>query len=97
VDDERLRHQRLDEPAGLKQRRAGWVPAVEDPQHDEEGRIVEDRANGADAEDEPPDLLDVPGPRAGHLLFVHSVPWDRDLREVVQEVVGQHLDRGDAN
>jgi hypothetical protein len=29
VNNERLRHQRLDEPAGLKERRARWVPTME--------------------------------------------------------------------
>ena len=67
---------------------------MKDPEHDEESRVVEDRADGADEENEPLDLTDVPGPRPRHLLFVHRVGRDRHLREVVQQVVGQHLDRG---
>jgi len=71
VNDECLRHHRLDEPAGLKYRRAGWVPALEEIEHDEESRIVEDRADWSDEKDEPLDLADVPGPRPSYLLFVH--------------------------
>ena len=41
MDNEGLGHQRFDEPAGLKERYPRRIPAVEDPQHDEEGRIVE--------------------------------------------------------
>src|ERR1022692_4317662 len=45
VYDELLPYQRPDEPAGLKQRRSRWIPAVEDPEHDEESRIVENRTD----------------------------------------------------
>ena len=31
------------------------------------------------------------------MFFVHRVYWDRYLREIVQKVVGQHLDRGHRN
>ena len=67
---------------------------MEDPEHDEEGRVVEDRADGADEENEAPDFPDVPGPRPGDLLLVHGVARDRHLREVVEEIIGQHLNRG---
>ena len=42
-DDERLRGERLDEPAGLEQGRAG----VEDAQHDGEGEEVVERSRSA--------------------------------------------------
>src|SRR5579871_4467310 len=93
VNDERLRHQRLDEPTGLKQRSTGWVPAVEDPQHHEERRVVEDRADGTNEENEPPDLVDLPWSRMGHLFVVNSVGGYWHLREVVEQIVGQHLNR----
>ena len=84
---------RLNEPAGLKERSAGWIPALEQIEHDEEGRVVEDRADGSDAENEPPDLSDLPGPRPRDQLVVHCIVGDWDLREVVEHVVGQNLNR----
>src|ERR1700676_937254 len=94
MNDECLRHQRLDEPARLKYRRAGWIPAVENPEHDEERRVIEDRADGADEKDETFDFIDVPRSWARHLLVVYRVYWNRYLREVVEKIIGQHLDGG---
>ena len=67
---------------------------MEDPEHDEKSRVVENRADGADKENEPPDLPDVPGPRLSYLLFVHGIGWNWHLREVIEQVVRQHLNRG---
>jgi len=41
MNNERLHHDGLNEPAGLKERGAGWIPALEQIKHDEEGRVVE--------------------------------------------------------
>jgi len=50
VDDERLRQQGFDEPAGLEQR---WIiPAVEHIEHSEKGRVIEDRADRSDEDHE---------------------------------------------
>ena len=43
VDDERLRQQGFDEPTGLKQRRV--IPTIEDVEHGEKSRVVENRAD----------------------------------------------------
>jgi len=56
MNDESLRHDGLNKPARLKQRSAGWIPAFEEIEHDEESRVVKDRTNGSDAEDEPPNF-----------------------------------------
>ena len=53
MDNESLGHDGLNEPARLKQRSAGWIPALEQIEHDEEGCVVEDRADRPDAENEP--------------------------------------------
>ena len=99
VDDERLREQRFDEPAGLEQRvlcirpRPCHVPAAEDVEHHQVRRVVEDRTARADEEDEAGDLAHVPGTRLGDLLGVDVVGGDRHLREIVEQIVGQDLDR----
>ena len=91
MNNERLRHDGLNEPSRLKYRGAGWIPAIEDPEHYEEGRVVEDRTDGSYAENEPPYLADVPGPRPRHLFFVHGVVGNGHLGEVVEHIVCQNL------
>jgi hypothetical protein len=65
---------------------------MEDLQHNEECRVIEDRADRPDEEDEAFYLRDVPRPRPRYLLIVHCVVGNRHLGEVVQQVIGQHLD-----
>ena len=91
MDDQRLRQQRFDEPAGLKQRRIG--PGVEDEQHHAIGGVVEDRADRPDEHHEFADVADIPSARRHEILLVDVVGRDRRLREIVEQVVDQHLDR----
>ena len=58
-----------------------------------EGEEVEDRADRADDEHEIADELHVPVARADQVLLVHPVQRDRDLGDVVEEVVEQDLHR----
>ena len=91
VDDERLCEQGFDEPAALEQ--SGIAPGVEAVEHQEIRDIVEDRADWADEQNEFRDVADVPPPRHGQVFGVDVVGRDRGLREVVQQVVGEHLNR----
>ena len=87
VDDERLGEQRFHEPAGVKQR---WVvPALEHDQHDEEGHVVKDGADGPDDHDEAPQVAKFPLPWLGKPFFVDCVCRDGGVAQIVQEVVGQ--------
>src|ERR1700730_150592 len=91
VDNESLRQQGLDEPAGLEQR---WIiPAVEDVEHGEESGVVEDRADWPDEHHELENIADVPFPRNHEIVLVDIVGRNRRLREIIDQVVGEHLDR----
>ncbi len=62
-------------------------------EHREIRHVVEDRADRADAEHELRDVADVPAPRHREIFGVDIVGRDGGLREVVEQVVGEHLDR----
>ena len=81
--------ERLDEPAGAKQGRAG----VEDAQHDGEGEEVVDARDRAEEGHEAADQADVPLGGAREELLVDVVGRDRHLADVVEEVVEQDLRR----
>src|SRR5208337_5275952 len=72
----------------------GWIPALEEIEHDKESRVVEDRADGSYTENEPFYLSNIPGAGSRDQLVVYRIVGDRDLREVVKHVVGQNLNRG---
>ena len=104
MHDERLRQQRLDEPSGMEKlfivgfhgRRGpvrGEAQAPEEKQHEKEGCVIEDRADGADIEHEFPYEADVPSLRFFYKFRVHVVGRDAGLGNVVQQVVRQHLQR----
>jgi len=96
VDDQSLRQQALHEPTGLEQacavgRRLGRrdVPASEDVKHHEECGVVEDRRAGADEDDEPSQLPDIPGFGLLDLFRVNLVRRDRGLTDVIQQIIGE--------
>ena len=91
MDDQGLGQQRFDEPAGLEQ--SGIVPRAEHEQHHEEGQVVEDRADRSDQQHEAREVADVPLARHRQVFLIHVVGRDGGLGEVVQQVVGQNLDR----
>src|SRR5450759_2719119 len=91
MDDQRLGEERLHKPARMEQDRV--VPAVENVQHHEERQVIEDRADRADKQNKTQDLVNRPMARLGQPLRIHLVGGDGGLREVVQEIVDQHLDR----
>ena len=91
MDDERLGEQRFDEPAVLEQCRI--APRVEDIEHREIRDVIEDRADRADEQHEFRDVANVPSPRHRQVFGIDVVGWDGGLREVVQQIVGEHLDR----
>ena len=65
--------------------------AFENEPHHGVGRVVENRTDRADADDEFCDLADVPRPRLGDLLRADVVGRNRHLREVVEQIVREHL------
>ncbi len=89
-DDEGLGRERLDEPAGMKERRA----RVEDEQHHAERREIEERADRAEDDHEAADRRRCPrlSGRCEQLL-VDVVGRDRHLADVVEQVVQQDLRR----
>gem|GEM_PF-4339728 len=99
MDDEGLREEALHEPARLEEALAMGrgrgrrdVPALEDVEHQEIRRVVEDRRTRTDEEDEARQLLDVPCPRLLDSLLVDGVGRYGGLTEVVEQVVGEDLD-----
>ena len=91
MDDERLSEQGFDEPAGLEQR---WIsPRVEAIKHHEIRDVIEDRADWADEQHKFRDIADVPSPRYRQIFGVDVVSRNGSLREVVQQVVGEYLNR----
>src|SRR5664280_2581402 len=91
MDDECLGEERLHKPAGVEQGRV--VPAVENVQHQEKRQVIEDGADRPDKQNKSQDLPNLPLARFGQPVGIHLVGGNGGLREVVQEVVGQHLDR----
>jgi hypothetical protein len=71
-----LSGERLDEPAGAEERRAG----VEHAEHHAEGGEVEDRADRPEEEHEAPDQAHVPVARPPQLLLLDAVGGDSSSR-----------------
>src|SRR5579871_623353 len=90
VHDEGLADDGLDEPAGLEQLLV--VPGTVVVDEDAESHVVEHRAQGTDHHHIPADVAHVPTARLLQVLRVHVVGRDGDLREIVEQVVDQHLD-----
>src|SRR4030095_10092990 len=90
VNYQRLGEERFHEPAGVEQ--GGGMPAVEYIQHHEECQVIEDRADRTNEKNETLNLANGPLARPGQPVRIHFVGGDCGLREVVQQIVGQHLD-----
>ncbi len=67
--------------------------AREDVPHHAEGDHVEDRADRPDEDHEPADVVGAPLPRHGQILRVHVVPRDGRLRQIVEQIHREELDR----
>ena len=65
---------------------------LEDEEQQREGGVIEDRADRPEEQHEAPDVVDPPLARFEHVLFIHAVEGDGELREVVEEVLGEELD-----
>ncbi len=87
MDDERLRHQRFHEPSRPEKGGVRGIPAIEHVQHDEVSRVIEDRADRPDVQDEFLQLVHGPGTRPRYLFRIDVISRDRHLGEVVQQVV----------
>jgi hypothetical protein len=79
MNDESLRHERRDEPAGLKEGRIAHRRRVKDEPHDRVCRVLEVRAQWPGRDAVALDLAEVPGPRPCELFYVDAVARDRDL------------------
>jgi hypothetical protein len=93
VNDQRLRHQRFDEPASLKKPGRGRIPAVKDVKHHKEGGVIKIELYGANKQNKPRYGPDLPGPWFRGLVRRNVIGRDRDLRKVIQEIVREHLQR----
>src|SRR6516225_1047196 len=91
VNNERLRQQRFDEPSGLKQRRIGQ--RVKYVEHGSVGGVIKNRTDRTDEYHELEDVADVPTTRRSEVLCVDMVRRNCRLRKVVEQIVGEHLDR----
>ena len=92
VDDERRRQQLFDEPARMEQMLlvfgdfvavARQDPAIENVQHHEKRRVIEQRAARPDEHDEAGEPAHRPWAWRGDLLRVHVVRRNRHLRKIV--------------
>ena len=72
---------------------AALFQALKTIEHREIRDVVEDRADRADEQHEIRDIADVPSPRHRQVFRVDVVGRDGRLRKVVEQVVGEHLDR----
>ena len=68
---QRLRCQRFDEPPGLEE--CGIAPGIENIEHHEIRRVIEDRADRTDEQHEFRDVADVPAPRDGQVFGIDIV------------------------
>src|SRR6202007_599902 len=89
VDHQRLRGQRLDEPAGMKERLAG----SEEMKQYVERQEVKNGADGTDVQHEAADQADIPLARCPDKVLIDVVGGNGELRKVVKEVVKQDLHR----
>ena len=91
MDHQCLGEEPFNEPARLKERLPiGGVRPGDVPQEGE-GREVEERADRADAEHETADVSHLPPAGPFQILLVHAVERDRDLGNVVKQVLDQDL------
>ena len=67
------------------------VPAVEDIEHGEKRRIVEDRADRPDEDHELKNIADVPFARDREIILIDIVRRNGGLREIVEQIVGEDL------
>jgi len=81
--------ERLHEPTGMEEHST----SVEDPQHNEEGQEVEDRADRPDEDHKITNQFDIPVLRLFDVAGIHVIGWNGHLREIVEEVVEQNLRR----
>src|ERR1022692_2688658 len=88
-DHQNLGRDRLDEPARLKQRLA----SAEQIKQNIECKKIKHGADWPKYQHEAFDELDVPFHRSGDSLFINLIERDRNLRDVVEKVVQQYLDR----
>src|SRR5208337_2488005 len=86
-DDQCLGGQRLDKPAGVKLRLAG----AKEMQQYIESQEVEDGTDGSDQHHEIPDDAYIPPLGLDQVGLVNVVRWNRNLGQVVKEVVQQNL------
>jgi hypothetical protein len=86
-----LRQQRFDEPAILKQRRIG--PRIKFIEHYGISAVIEYRTDRSYEDHEFENVADVPTARPGNVFRVDVVGWNCRLRKVIEQIIGEYLDR----
>src|SRR5215469_10716348 len=61
--------------------------------HQTISRVIENGADRPNEDDEFRDFAHVPWLWSGDLRWTDIVSWDWDLRKIVEQIVGKHLDR----
>ncbi len=93
MHDQGLGQQADHEPAGLEQALVAGGARIEHVPHQREAGQVEDRADRPEEHHEAADVRRVPLQWPAYQLLVHVVERNGDLRDVVQQVLHQQLQR----
>ena len=90
---QRLRQQAFNEPAGLEQGLHVFAVSAEHKPHQRKGRHVKNGRGRANPDHKAADVSCIPLARFAQELFVRFVPRQRELGDVVHQVLQQQLDR----
>jgi hypothetical protein len=93
VHDQCLRQQALNEPTRLEQRLTLNRVGKKHLPHDEIGYDVEDGAYGANEHHEARDATGIPFAWLPEIVSVNIIPRDRNLRNIVKQILHEQLDR----
>ena len=77
--------------------RAALIPAVKEVEHHKKGRVIKDGTARPNKQDEPVKFRHGPGLGLGDLLRVHVIQRNGNLGKVIEQIVGQDLNRGHGN
>lgn len=97
MDDQGLGEETFEKPLGVECLDSGEIVSRSDTVVEPvqaEGADVYCRRSRSQDDDEAEEIFDVPLLRRGQVFGVHAVPRDSDLRNVVQDVLNQDLERG---
>ncbi|SPY46298.1 Uncharacterised protein [Photobacterium damselae] len=93
MHDQRLRQQSFNKPPGLEQRLGLNVICSKNVPHQREGGDIKNGRRRANPQHKTADILRIPLARLAQKLFVHFVPRQRKLGEIVHQVLNQQMNR----